>query len=206
MAKPHKIVTMKLADLKSADYNPRKISRKALEGLQASLKEYGVVQPIVYNKRTKTVVGGHQRILALKNMGEKEAPVVVVDLPEEKEKALNVALNNPNIEGQFTDSLDGLLADIQKQTPELFRSLQLEPLESKKNGEDDEADMEFTEELMEAHNYLVLVFSNDIDWLHLQTIFPLQTVKALDSKPGFMRMGVGRVVDGVKFLKTVAKE
>jgi hypothetical protein len=98
-----------LSDLKPAPYNPRTISQDAINGLAASLERFGVVEPIVWNERTKHIVGGHQRFEVLKQRGDTEAQVIVVDLDEREEKALNVTLNNPNIAGSFTDQLQELL-------------------------------------------------------------------------------------------------
>ena len=200
----HKVVTMKLSDLKAAEYNPRKITRKALEGLQNSLKEFGAVQPIVWNKKTKQVVGGHQRIVALRAIGETEAPVVVVELSEEKEKVLNITLNNTKIEGEFTDTLDDLLKEIQAATPDLYRSLRMDTLQrGQKKVKEEPGEIEFTEELLESMNYPVLYTTNEIDWLHVQTIAEIKTVKALDSKPGFVRTGVGRIMKATDFIDRV---
>ncbi|RLF27571.1 MAG: DNA modification methylase, partial [Thermoplasmata archaeon] len=81
-----------ISKIAPAPYNPREISDKALEGLTASIREFGLVEPLVWNKRTKRLVAGHQRLKALQKLGATEAEVVVVDLPESREKALNVAL------------------------------------------------------------------------------------------------------------------
>ena len=104
--------TAKLSDLKAAPYNPRKISPAALKGLQASIERFGVVQDIVVNRRSGFVVGGHQRLEALRLAKAQEVPVCWVDLDESDEKALNVALNNPHISGEFDDSLQDLLQSI----------------------------------------------------------------------------------------------
>ncbi|MCK9435603.1 MAG: ParB N-terminal domain-containing protein [Synergistaceae bacterium] len=106
------IVVMDIDKLKPADYNPRTISEPALIGLKTSIERFGLVQPIVMNKRTGNIVGGHQRVKALQAMGKKTAQVIMVDLPESEEKALNVTLNNPNIEGNFTADLGDILAEI----------------------------------------------------------------------------------------------
>ena len=66
--------------------------------------------------------------------------------------------------------------------------------------DDEEPDIEFTEELNETHNYMVLYFDNEIDWLNITSLFGLKTVKALDSKKGFEKKGVGRVIKGSDFL------
>jgi len=121
--------TESIASLKAAPYNPRKISSKALDGLKASLERWGVVQDVVVNRRTGYIVGGHQRVAALKAAGVKEVPVCWVDLDESEEKALNVALNNPHISGEFDETLQELLAEIQESIgPEAFEQVGLDGL------------------------------------------------------------------------------
>lgn len=124
----HRIETRRVADLVPADYNPRKISPKAMEGLKKSLAEFGAVQPIVVNERTGHIVGGHQRVKALAALGQVETTVVVVDLSLTREKALNIALNNPHISGEFDDGLGELLDEINGEMPELFADLRLDEL------------------------------------------------------------------------------
>ncbi len=80
-------------DLKYAPYNPRKISDEMLEKLKRSIKEFGYVEPIIVNKRTRHVVGGNQRLKALEDLGIEEVEAVFVDLDDAREKALNIALN-----------------------------------------------------------------------------------------------------------------
>ena len=119
---------MKVADLKPADYNPRKISDEAMKGLSASITRFGLVQPVIWNTRSQRVVGGHQRLKVLIEEGVEETDVVVVDLPDSEEKALNVALNSPAIAGEFTPDLDAILAEIQANLPDLFDDLRLDEL------------------------------------------------------------------------------
>lgn len=94
----------RIGDLKPADYNPRKITKREIAKLANSITEFGYVQPIVWNKKTKHIVGGHQRFkFILENNGEDETvDVSVVDLTLAKEKALNIALNK--IGGMFDDT------------------------------------------------------------------------------------------------------
>ena len=83
-----------------------------MAGLTASLKRFGVVEPIIWNKRTGFVVGGHQRLTVLQTEGAEKAQVIVVDLPDKDEKELNIALNNLNGEWDYT-ALKTILADLQ---------------------------------------------------------------------------------------------
>lgn len=128
MSAAPQVKTMPLSALKAAPYNPREISKKAAAGLRASIKRFGLVQPIVWNKRSGSVVGGHQRVDAMKALGQTEARVVVVDLPDLEEKALNVTLNNPEIEGEFTKGLGVLLEEIKLGLPDVSLDLRLDVL------------------------------------------------------------------------------
>lgn len=83
----------KISDLKPAPYNPRKSNAKQEEKLKASLEKFGVVEPIIFNKQTGYIVGGHFRVRELKKLGYKEVDCVVVDLNEDDEKELNIRLN-----------------------------------------------------------------------------------------------------------------
>jgi hypothetical protein len=109
----HKIIQKNLKDLKPAPYNPRTISDQAMKGLAASLEKFGLVQPIIWNKQTNRVVGGHQRVAVLIERGEETAQCVEVDLAEKDEMELNVALNNLNGDWDF----DGLRDLLQKLNP-----------------------------------------------------------------------------------------
>ena len=87
------IETKKLSDLKPAPYNPRCSTKKQEKHLQESLTKFGVVEPIIFNKQTGHIVGGHFRVRELKKLGYKEVECVVVDLSEEDEKELNIRLS-----------------------------------------------------------------------------------------------------------------
>lgn len=105
------IEIMNLADLKPADYNPRielTAGMDEYEKLKQSILEFGFVDPPIFNKRTGNLVGGHQRVAVAKDLGLcEEIEVSVVDLPLDKEKALNVALNK--ISGHWDDDKLALL-------------------------------------------------------------------------------------------------
>lgn len=97
-----RVENKKITDLKPAPYNPRLDLQPGdpdYEKLKRSIQEFGLVEPIVFNEQTGYVVGGHQRLKVLQDLGWSEVPVSVVDLDPEKEKALNVALNK--IEGDW---------------------------------------------------------------------------------------------------------
>lgn len=120
---------MPLDLLLPADYNPRRISDRAMKGLRASLERFGELGGIVYNKRTGRLVGGHQRVKALAAMGIKDAEVRVVDLPVAEEKAANLALNHPGIGGEWDEALLAVvLAEVERDLPAAYEELQLDDL------------------------------------------------------------------------------
>ncbi|MBX3379062.1 MAG: DNA modification methylase [Phycisphaeraceae bacterium] len=109
--------TIAISKLKPAAYNPRQSLQPGdpdFSKLEVSLSEFGLVEPLVWNRRTGNLVGGHQRLAVLRHQGIKSVDVSVVDLPLLKEKALNIALNK--IQGAWDEHklaalLDELLRD-----------------------------------------------------------------------------------------------
>ncbi|MCU6685680.1 site-specific DNA-methyltransferase [Dorea acetigenes] len=103
----------KLADLKAAEYNPRKAltpDDAEYQKIRRSIEEFGYVDPIIINE-DGTIIGGHQRTTVLMDLGYKEVDVVVVDLDKQREKALNIALNK--ITGEWDElKLKDLLLDL----------------------------------------------------------------------------------------------
>lgn len=89
------IKMMPLVDLIPAPYDPHqqlKPGDPMYESLRLSILEFGYLDPIVWNIRTGHIVGGHQRRTIMMDLGLLDAEVSVVDLPEDKEKILNLAL------------------------------------------------------------------------------------------------------------------
>lgn len=103
------------AELLPADYNPRKDLKPGdpeYDKLKRSIEQFGYVEPVIWNKVTGRVVGGHQRLKVLIDMGITEVECVVVEMDAEKEKALNIALNK--ISGEWDkEKLALLIADLQ---------------------------------------------------------------------------------------------
>ena len=97
-----------------APYNPRKNLKpddSEYQKLLRSIDEFGYIDPLIWNKKTGNLAGGHQRFKILMAKGLKEIDVSVVDLPIEKEKLLNIALNK--ISGEWDrEKLAHLLDDI----------------------------------------------------------------------------------------------
>ena len=140
-----------VAELLPADYNPRKDLKpgdKEYEKLKRSIEQFGYVEPVIWNASTSRVVGGHQRLKVLIDMGITEVECVIVEMDEDKEKALNVALNK--ISGEWdNDKLALLIADLQGADFDVsltgFEPEELEDLfreDTKKGVQDDDFDVD----------------------------------------------------------------
>ena len=132
---------MPLEQLQPAEYNPRqqlKPTDSAYQKLKRSLEEFGLVEPLIWNEKTRHIVGGHLRLRILKELDFTDIPVSVVQLSEAREKALNVILNNREAQGKFDPvRLRDLLQELEP-LPEMdltgfdshdLANLQFDPLE-----------------------------------------------------------------------------
>ena len=94
-----------ISKLKPAEYNPRKKLQPGdpeYEDIKRSIETFGYADPIIINK-DGTIIGGHQRLTVLRDLGYEEVSVIVVDLDKNHEKALNIALNK--ITGEWDQEL-----------------------------------------------------------------------------------------------------
>lgn len=97
--------------------NPRIMSNEEHEKLKAGIREFGVVDPLIARRRDNLVIGGHQRLEDVMELGLARVPVVYIDVSDRRMKALNLALNK--IHGDWDEEkLASLLADM-KDFPEL---------------------------------------------------------------------------------------
>ena len=142
------IQTIDINKLIPATYNPRKDLKPTDEEYQKikrSIEEFGFVSPLVVNK-DMTVIGGHQRLKVLIEMGYKEVECIVVNLDKTKEKALNVALNK--ISGEWdTEKLEILLQELLQEDFDVsltgFNSEEIDNLlNDYTEAEEDEFDLE----------------------------------------------------------------
>jgi hypothetical protein len=104
--------------LQGAPYNPRRITDDARARLKAKIEKVGLVTPLVWNRRTGNLVGGHQRLGILDELEGRQdyrLRVSVVDVDEREERALNVFLNNQASQGDWDVKA---LAEIAKEFPD----------------------------------------------------------------------------------------
>jgi len=98
--------------LEPSAYNPRKISTEEMAKLRRSIREFGLVQPIVVQMPGNRIVAGHQRREAAIAEGLARVPVTRLRISDAKAKAMNLALNR--ISGDWDDEqLAVLLLELQ---------------------------------------------------------------------------------------------
>lgn len=98
------VEVIKRNQIMKADYNPRKISESAAKKLRKFLKTHGLWNPLIVNRRTMTLVSGHQRIDAMDTILRKNdyaITVSMVDVDEETEVKGNIFMNNQSAMGEF---------------------------------------------------------------------------------------------------------
>ncbi len=118
----HRPVFLAVQKLNPAVYNPRKISDADFEALKASMREVGFIDPIVVQKKGLCIIGGHQRVKAIRAICSElgialpKIPAIVLDLNERDARKLNIALNN--VGGEFDARLLGqVLAEMTTEKP-----------------------------------------------------------------------------------------
>lgn len=188
-----------VGDLNPATYNPRKISRQMLRSLKATIKEFGMVDPLIVNK-DMTIIGGHQRFKACLELGFTEMPCVVLDLTKSKEKALNLALNK--ITGDWDrKKLERILSEIESIDIGLTGFDEQEIAKLIEDINIDAPEYDIAPRLMEEYNYIVLFFRETLDFQVAADHFGLKMQKE-DRRE---KVGMGKVVDGAAYMRSLNK-
>jgi ParB-like chromosome segregation protein Spo0J len=202
-----KLETLQLNKLNPAEYNPRTITKDEFEGLKTSLKTFGQQENLIVNK-DMTIISGHQRYNAMKALGWTEAVCNLVDLDKHEEKKLNVIMNSTAISGKYDElKLAEILEELKlDDNYDSLRLNKLEALDLSDEFEELDPEIKFSEELLEQHNYVVLYFDNEIDWLQLQTLYPLEKKYSGNIDHSQTQKGVGRVVKGADFINKVLEK
>ena len=189
--------------------NSRTHSDEQVQQIAASIKEFGFTNPILLDEEGG-IIAGHGRLQAARLLGLDEVPTITLaGLDELQKRAYVIADNKLALNAGWDAEL--LQLEIQNLQDKDF-DISLLGFDEKELmqilGEDDDevvAEIKFSEELMENHNYVVLYFDNDMDWLSAQTHFNLESVhsKRANGKP--WSKGVGRVVNGGQYLTRLSE-
>lgn len=196
-----KVCNMQIDELNPAVYNPRKISGQQFKALKKSIKENGILEELIINQRTgNTVVSGHQRLKAAKELGLTEVPVKVIDVDEQKEKVLNLGLNK--IGGAFDNPKLEELMKALIVIPDLdfeetgFSKQEIDKMLAVKEAEE-EGEYPLVPYFGEKYNYAIIITKNEIDWTWLCNALELRQEKSYKSSA----IGLGHAVDFERFKK-----
>ncbi len=112
-----RIETIEIAQIKPAEYNPRKDLQPGhprYEAIKQSIETWDLREPLIWNQRTGNLVSGHQRLKILQELGRTEVETSIVDLSPVEEKAMNIAINRA--QGEWAEEeLDLIVAELAAQ-------------------------------------------------------------------------------------------
>lgn len=197
--------------------NPNEHPSDQVELLAKIIKATGWRQPITVSKRSGFVVKGHGRLMAAIRGGLTCAPVDYQEYATDAEEYADLVadnrlaelseMNNEKLREIFEEvDFSETSIDLTGYTEEDLTSL-FDEGEEEDEDEEIEGEVKFTEVLREEHNYIVLYFDNEVDWLQAQSIFNLKTVRGLSTRPdgkitaGNDKKGIGRVLNGANALE-----
>lgn len=197
-------LTIQRRQILNAKYNPRKIAAQNRARLGKSLDEFGLVETLVWNKRTGNLVGGHRRLEKIDaDQGDDNFSLTVaaIDIDPDREKALNILLNNHAAQGEFdNDLLAKLLLDLDAKGNLQLSGFGAEDLEKlTRDAAVIEGEFPITSKLNEHYDFVVVVTDNESDFAFLQTLCGVQTERSY-KKTG---IGIGRAVPFKRFLKSL---
>lgn len=197
--------------LKTYVNNAKIHTAEQIEQIKKSIQEFGFNDPIAVWKDNE-IIEGHGRLIAALELGIEELPIIRLDnLTDEQRKAYTLVHNKLTMNTDFDFSLlemeleaitnidmgdFGFAMDIK----EIVNEVQEEP------------EVKFTEVLGEAHNYIVLYFDDDVDWLQLQSLIDvdgkmnLSTRKDGEISKNMKRITVGRVFNGKEVLERLREQ
>ena len=182
--------------------NPRTITKQKFAKLKKSIKDFPDMlykRPLIIDE-DGIVLGGNMRLLALKDLRYKEVPAMrAIGWTEEQKREFVVKDNVGFGDWDWDELANGWDED-------KLNDWGLEVPVLNEQAEIDEQELEFSEYLDESHNYVVLLFDNDIDWLSAQTHFELKSVYSKRQNGKAWSKGIGRVLNGAEYLKRVTGE
>jgi len=194
------LVMMKIGKIKEYERNNKKHWKAQVEKIKKSILENEYINPVIIDEKG-VILAGHWRIRAIRLLKWEEVQVLQIKWLDEKQKKKYRLLDNrladystydlENLEEELKDLMDDDIID-EFASMDIFKDVEEDWLK---------AEIEFSEELYESHNYVILYFDNDVDWMTAKEKLGIKTVKAKDAKPGYVRSGIGRVIDWGKFLE-----
>ena len=189
--------------------NPRKITKEKFDALVESIREspemkvLDEVRVYPYNGRY-VVISGNHRVKAYRKLGWQN--VLCKILPEDTPKVkLREYVMKENM--HYAENDDALLRGWDMKELANWRV----PMTVNAKKQQEVPEVEFTQVLDESHNYVVLYFDNEVDWLQAQTLFGIKPVRLLSTAKdknnvNGNKVGLGRVLRGSEVINRLLKE
>lgn len=204
-----------IAEIKPNPKNPNTHPQEQIELLAKVIEKQGWRAPITVSTLSGLVVRGHGRLMAAQFLGLDSVPIDYQHYNTHDEEIADLIADNRIAELAEIDNtqLAELLADVDFSSIDIEMTGYTDDIVSSLVDALEEDDTEiigevpFTEVLREEHNYIVLYFDNEVDWLQAESIFFLETVKSLSTRTDGVvtekseRRGIGRVINGAKALE-----
>ena len=190
--------------------NNARRNKKAIDAVAASLNEFGFRQPIVVDAE-RVIVVGHTRHAAAVKLGMDEVPVHVAEgLSDDAIRAYRLADNKTaEIAEWDDDKLATELLELAETDIDLeamgFDAVDVAEMMGVEK-EEAKPEVEFSQYIGESNNYIVLLFDNDTDWIHANTLFDLPSVYAARRNGKPWSRGVGRVINGAEAIEKIRSE
>jgi ParB-like chromosome segregation protein Spo0J len=196
------IQKVKINEIFSNPVNPRTIEKNKFKKLCNSIKEFPEMlklRPIVVNS-DMSILGGNMRYKACQEIGLKEVYIIKAENFTDDQIQQFIIKDNVGF-GEWDWDVLANTWDVEKLND---WGLEVPSIEEFTGVEEQE--IEFSEYLDEAHNYVVLLFDSEVDWLSAQTHFNIKSVHSMRANGKPWSKGIGRVLDGAEYLKGIKDE
>lgn len=188
--------------------NANKHSTEQIERLEKLIEYQGFRNPCIVSNRTGFLVVGHGRLMAAKNLGMKEIPVIFQDFKDEAQEYTYLVSDNEIARWAELDkeSLYDSLGEIEIPSLDLLgiEDFNMDDLDlGEPEADPIDGDMDFSKEIGEKNDYVVLLFDNKEDLKEAHDKLGIKTVKLNLSVNGNKNLeitGTGRVIDGKEII------
>ncbi len=203
------VVYRDTAELVPYAKNSREHSADQIRGIANSIKQFGFLNPVIVDG-DKGLIAGHARVMAAKHLKMKKIPTIeAAHLTEDQKRAYIIADNKLASNSSWNEKI--LTAELMHLKHAEFDLLvtgfdqdELNKLLGETTAEEEEVpEIVFSEELGEAHNYVVIYFDNELDWISAKTHFDLKSVYSKRTTGQAWSKGIGRVINGAEYLHKI---
>lgn len=200
-------------DIRPNPRNPNRHPEEQVRMLAKIITENGWRAPITVSTRSGMVVRGHGRLMAAIFAGLAECPVDYQDYDSDEQEMQDMLADNRIAELAEIDQgmLDSMLGELSQVGADIELAGFLDDLDDGIEIKDEKPEVPFTDVLNEEHNYIVLYFDNEIDWMQAQTLFDIKQVKAFSTRmdgsenPKTVKRGIGRVLRGATAIENLRR-